>query len=317
MIGRASVAALARAGAQVLVLDRRAAPGVRVAELGDEQVWRRELAAFGRADAILLLAGVVGVTRVLADPELVRAGNVAPVEALIAALSDTPVDERPRVFFASSSEVYLPAWRPLREDDPVRDPSEGGRWAYAAAKVASERRLATALEWKSGREPVLLRFFNVVGPGQESSQGMVLPTFIERARAGLPIRVHGDGRQVRTLAHVDEVARVLVELIAHRTLPGGPLNVGGAARASVLELARLVAALSSSLAPPHSVARIEHVDPRVAVHAGFEDVAWREPDLTRLCALGIAPPARDLVSIVRDVWQRHPSGEPGCASPAS
>jgi UDP-glucose 4-epimerase len=206
----------------------------------------------------------------------------------------------------------------LREDDPVRDPSEGGRWAYAAAKVAAERRLAAALAWPSGREPVLLRFFNVVGPGQASDQGMVLPSFVERARAGLPIRVHGDGTQVRTLAHVDEIARVLVELIAHPRLPGGPINVGGAARASMLELAQLVARLASP------AARIEHVDPRVAVHAGFEDVAWREPDLSRLRALGIVPPARDLESIVRDVWQRHPhlplrepDGEPGCASPAS
>lgn len=313
MIGRAAATELARAGARCLALDRRAAPGVRIAELGDAEVWQRELAAFGRVDAILLLAGVVGVTRVLEDPERVRAGNAAPVEALIAALRATPVGERPRVFFASSSEVYLPARRPLREDDPVREPTEGGRWAYAAAKVAAERRLATALEWPRGREPVLLRFFNVVGPGQESGQGMVLPTFVERARAGLPIRVHGDGRQVRTLAHVDEVARVLRELLAHRDLPGGPLNVGGAARASVLDLAQLVAAL----APVASPVKIEHVDPRVAVHKGFEDVAWREPDLTRLRALGIDPPARDLESIVRDVWRRHPSGEPGCASPAS
>lgn len=313
LIGSSVARALGRPGrhrAEVLVLDRRPGPRVREADLADPRHWQRELARFGRADAILLLAGVVGVARVLSDPEAARRGNLAPVEALLAALEHVPDPDLPRILFASSSEVYLPARRPLREGDAVRATDESGRWAYAAAKIAGEQRLASARDWPAGREPVLLRFFNVVGPGQESAQGMVLPTFVERARADLPLLVHGAGEQVRTLAHADEVADVLVELLTRAAVPGGPLNVGGAARASVLEIAQAVARAAGG-------ARIEHVDPRRAVHPTFEDVAWRVPDLGRLASLGIALPARGLDAIVQDVWDRHAPADLACASPAS
>lgn len=322
LIGASVARSLGRRAPDVLVLDRRPGPRVREADLADPRHWQRELARFGRADAVLLLAGVVGVARVLSDPEAARRGNLAPVEALLAALEHVPDRELPRILFASSSEVYLPARRPLftrrplstrrplREDDAVRAIDDTGRWAYAAAKIAGERLLAGARDWPAGRAPVLLRFFNVVGPGQESAQGMVLPTFVERARAGLPLCVHGGGEQVRTLAHVDEVADVLVELSTRAAVPGGPLNVGGAARASVLEIAQAVARAAGG-------ARIEHVDPRRAVHPTFEDVAWRVPDLGRLASLGIALPSRDLDAIVQDVWDRHAPADLACASPAS
>lgn len=313
LIGAAVVRALSRgapAPAGVLALDRRDGPGIRVADLSDARAWRRELADFGHTDSILLLAGVVGVARVLSDPEAARRGNLAPVEALLEALSDRDDPDLPRIVYASSSEVYLPSRRPLREDDPVRGPHETGRWAYAAAKIAGERLLSAARDWPAARAPVFVRFFNVVGPGQESAQGMVLPSFVERARAGLPLRVHGNGAQVRTLAHVDEVAAVLVELLAREAVPGGPLNVGGRARATVLDLAHAVARCAGG-------ARIEHVDPRRAVHPTFEDVEWRVPDLDRLASLGVALPARELDAIVRDVWARHAPADFACASHAS
>ncbi|MBL8862404.1 MAG: NAD-dependent epimerase/dehydratase family protein [Planctomycetes bacterium] len=310
LIGSATARALAGSAHEALVLDLRPAPGARVADLASEGAWRRELAAFGRPDAILLLAGVVGVARVLADPEAARRGNLAPVEALLGALADTSDADLPRIVYASSSEVYRPSFRPLREDDPVRGEDEQGRFAYAAAKIAGERRLAAARAWPAGRAPVLARFFNVVGPGQDSSQGMVLPTFVEHARARLPLVVHGDGLQVRTLAHVDEAARVLVELLERETLPGGPLNVGGSARATVLELARLVAGEAGG-------ARIELADPRRVVGPAFQEVRWRVPDLARLEALCIEPPRMALEAIVRDVWERHVPVRRPCASHAS
>jgi hypothetical protein len=63
--------------------------------------------------------------------------------------------------------------------------------------------------------------------------------------------------------------------------------------------------------------RIEHVDPRRAVHPTFEDVRRRVPDLARLAALGVALPRMDLDAIVRDVVARHPVPGPSCASLAS
>ena len=186
------------------------------------------------------------------------------------------------------------------EDDPLRDVFARGRWAYAASKLACERRLDAARDlWPRESRPVHLRFFNVVGPGQDASSGMMLPTFIEQALAGLPLTVHGDGCQMRTLAHVDEVAETLCALIARAGVPGGPLNIGGCARASVLDIAREVERSAGV------ELGIEFVDPRASLGLEFEPVAWREPALGALARIGVPLPSSSLVEIVRDTWRRH------------
>ena len=253
-----------------------------------------------RFDAIVHLAARVGVAAVVRDPEECRARNVSSTRALARAWSTCARDVR--VFAASTSEVYRPSSRPLREDAPVRDRDAVGRWAYAASKLAGEALLDDAWRARGGavsRGPVHLRFFNVVGPGQDSSQGMVLPTFVEHALASRPLPVHGEGSAVRTLAHVDDVAVTLADLLEHPSVPAGPLNVGGTARGSVRELAELV---MRRVAGAPGVARL---DPRVVVGPSFEDIPWREPDLTRLRSLGVRVPERDLDAIVRDTVARH------------
>ena len=40
---------------------------------------------------------------------------------------------------------------------------------------------------------VIVRFFNVVGPGQLPDYGMVLPRFVEAAKKGEDLIVHGEG----------------------------------------------------------------------------------------------------------------------------
>jgi UDP-glucose 4-epimerase len=303
-VGAAACRALLSAGAEVLALDdlssgrldrlpahprlgfrREAVEAVRLAAL---------LADQGPFDHLLHLAARVGVKAVLADPVGCREENEQGVEAVIEALACQPRDRRPRLFFASSSEVYRESPRPLAEGDPLRG-EESGRWAYAASKLAGERRIDAAAElWPAERGPVHLRLFNVVGPGQDAAGGMVLPTFVACALAGEPLPVHGDGRALRTFACVQEVADRLSRLCAHPALPPGPLNLGGQARASVHELARLVLRLSGSKAG------IAWVDPRERCGRDFEEVLWREPDLGRLAGLGIRPPARALEPIVAE-----------------
>lgn len=324
-LGRRLCAQLAARGRTLVVGDKTAidAPAVRDPsrsthvqrlDFTNESAWTTFLRGATSRDVVVHLAGRLGVREVVQNPDECRLQNVAMTRALVAVLQRLPAADRPRVFAASTSEVYLPQARPLGEGDPVRGIDERGRWAYAASKVECERLLDEALPWGPERAPVHLRFFNVVGPGQDSSQGMVLPTFVEHALAGRPIPVHGDGSAVRTLAHVDDVAETLCALVDHPALAGGPLNVGGTALASVLEIARSVLARSLGRGG------IEHVDPKVTVGALFEDIAWREPDLTRLCALGVPVPARSLEDIVADTLERHTALMPRrseCGSRAS
>lgn len=285
----------------------------------------RELLASGggRCTAVVHLAARVGVRAVLADPEGCRVQNLAGVRAVVSAIESLPAGVRPRLFAASTSEVYAPSSSPVAEGAPLRARDGAGRWAYAASKLVGEDHLeALAGAEPAGGGPVHLRFFNVVGPGQDADSGMVLPTFVERALAGAAIPIHGDGTQVRTFAHVDRVARCLRELLELPHVPRGALNVGGRARTSIGALARLVRELAGSRSP------LERCDPRRSVGRTFEAVHFREPDLGRLASLGVPVPDDTLEEIVRDTLARHgalarPRGriEGGeellrCASPA-
>lgn len=315
-VGASVVRALLAEGARVVVLDDRSG-GARlelpddqrvslvVGDVRDRALLTELLRAEPRVLALVHLAARVGVRTVLADPDGSAAANLDGVHSVLAAVAALQPDRRPRVLAASSSEVYADSATPLHEGSPLRA-QHAGRWAYAAAKLAGERALdARAALWRAGDAPVHLRFFNVVGPGQDAASGMVLPRFIEAAQHVAALEVHGDGAQVRTFAHVEDVARDVAALALRQTAPfsGGALNLGGRARASMAELAELVAARAQQ----HGLARptIVRVDPTRAVAPSFADVRHRVPDLSRARSLGLAQRARSLAAIVDDMFARH------------
>ena len=276
-------------------------------------------------DSVLHLAGRVGVRRVLQDPLGCEEENLEGAKSLAAAVRIARGQGRSiRVVAASTSEVYAESSDPLSETSALRPVVAEGRWRYAASKRVAEEVIDRVLDGA-----VHLRFFNVVGPGQDAESGMVLPRFIEAARQGEALRIHGQGSQVRTFAHVDAVARDVAVLAAPRAFFSsdaaasfqGPINVGGMARATIAELAeqvtRAVALHSGRDSAPH-----QFVDPSVDVAGNFEDVHHRVPDLRLLRTLGLAAERRGsapwaLEDIVRDAVQRHGSGVLACELPVS
>lgn len=318
LIGAALARVLVSAGARVVALDDGSGGAATelpddprlvkvVGDVRDRRLVASLVAAEPRAEAIVHLAARVGVRTVLADPLGAAAANLDGVRSLTEALAALPTGRRPRVIAASSSEVYAESSAQLHEGAPLRAERDG-RWAYAASKLDGERVLdAVRGLWPVALAPVHLRFFNVVGPGQDAASGMVLPRFVEAARAGAPLVVYGDGAQVRTFAHVDDVAADVARLalgeVAHAS--GGPLNLGGYARATVSQLAELVAARATAFG--HPAPEVVRVDPS-AVAPRFQDVRYRVPDLSRAAALGLARRARTLRELVDDMFQRHPRG---------
>ena len=149
-----------------------------------------------------------------------------------------------KFFLASTSEVYgknpKPQW--TEEDDIVLGPTTRPRWSYGASKAIDEF-LALAY-WRERRLPVVVaRLFNVVGPRQTGAYGMVLPRLVDAALAGGPLVVHDDGRQQRCFAHVSDVVRMVLALMAAPAAVGGVCNIGSDQPVSILELARRVIAV--------------------------------------------------------------------------
>jgi len=248
------------------------------------------------ADDIFHLAAVVGVRLVLDDPVRTVATNVGPTETLLRLLADHP---KP-MFLASTSEVYGKNPKsPLAEDDDlVLGPTSKGRWIYACSKAMDE---FLALSYARSGLPVIIgRFFNVVGPRQVGRFGMVLPRFVDQALAGGPLVVYDDGQQVRCFAHVADVVRGVLGLMACPAARGRVFNLGSDQPVTIRGLAEKVAAVVDP------DLRIEHIPYTTAYAAGFEDIQCRIPDLTRIRTTIDYQPRYRLDDIVREViaWKR-------------
>lgn len=225
-----------------------------------------------RADFVFHLAATVGVRRVLEDPAGCIENNIESLRTVLK-YSKTGI-------FASTSEVYgktlcpssYPAGRiytagadGYKETD-LASFSGATRWVYAESKLLGEH-LAQAKGWKS------VRFFNIVGPGQNTAYGAVLPNFVKQAITGQPITVYGDGKQVRSFLDVRDCVQILARLIP---VEFGVVNVGGDGSTSIDGLASIVRYATGS------ASQIVNLPYREAYPAGFEECPYRVPDLSRM-----------------------------------
>jgi len=156
-----------------------------------------------------------------------------------------------RVVIASSAAVY---------GDPEETPVDEGQRLeptspYGLDKLASDH-YARLYEDLYGLDTVALRYFNVYGPGQTGGDyAGVITVFLQQARNGEPITVHGDGTQTRDFVHIDDVVRANL-LAAETDAVGRAYNVGTGESVTIRELAELIRdAVGSD-------SEIVHTDPR-------------------------------------------------------
>ena len=88
----------------------------------------------------------------------------------------------------------------------------------------------------------VVRLFNTVGPRQTGRYGMVLPRFVEAAKANEPIRVFGDGQQSRCFCHVKTLSRHCCA--GQVAAPGNIFNIGSTEEVTILGLAKRVVELT-------------------------------------------------------------------------
>jgi UDP-glucose 4-epimerase len=312
-IGSHLVEALLAAGRRVLVLDDlstgslsnlqrvRSHPHLQVVidDIANED---RLLELTRAADDVYHLAAVVGVRLVLDDPVRTVNTNVGPTEILLRLIDACP---KP-LFLASTSEVYgkNPKVPLAEEDDMVLGPTSRGRWIYACSKALDEY-LALGYFRRTALPVIIGRFFNVVGPRQVGRYGMVLPRFVDQALAGGPLIVYDDGQQVRCFAHVHDIVRCVLDLMACPAAVGRVFNLGSDQPVTVRALAEEVArVVDRDLA-------IDHIPYATAYAPGFEDIRHRVPDLRRVReAIGFQP-RYSLGEVIREVvaWKREQPSE--------
>ena len=245
-----------------------------------------------KSDLVLHMAAAVGVHTILEKPIESISTNFAGSEIVLNAC----VKYRKKIVIASTSEIYgKNAHQPLSEtDDRVMGSPQKLRWSYADSK-ALEEAMAHALFLANGLEVITLRFFNVVGPRQLGSYGMVLPRFVESALRHKPINVFGDGNQTRVFCHVLDAVNAILRLVSSEKAIGEVFNIGGREEISIKDLALKVIDITKSESKVVFSPYSDSYEP------GFEDMLRRVPDLSKIKSFIDWDPSFKLDQIIQDV----------------
>lgn len=225
-----------------------------------------------RADFVLHLAAALGVKLILEKPVESMETNVSGTQTVLEAAARS----RKPILIASTSEVYGKSNRlPFCEDeDIVLGPTCKSRWSYAASKLLDE--FLALSYWEEKHLPaIVVRFFNTVGPRQNSRYGMVLPTFVRQAVEDAPLTIHGDGRQSRCFCDVRDTVEAVLRLIDAQPF-GEVINIGSTQEISIEDLALLVRRLTGSRS------KILYTPYSQAYKPGYEDMRRRVPSVLKL-----------------------------------
>lgn len=192
---------------------------------------------------VLHLASAASPPAYLAMPlETLEVGSIGTRNALELARATSAT-----FLLASTSEVYGdPQVHPQSEDYWGHVNPVGPRSVYDEAKRFGEA-MTTAYHHVHGVDVRIPRIFNTYGEGMRHDDGRAVPNFIDQALAGRPITVHGDGRQTRSLMHVDDLVGGLLDLLTSDLRK--PCNLGNPVEVSMRDLARLVRDLCGSDSP--------------------------------------------------------------------
>jgi UDP-glucose 4-epimerase len=139
---------------------------------------------------------------------------------------------------------------------------------------------------------------------------MVIPRMVERALAGEPIEIHGDGTQTRCFCHVADAIGALRGLVEEPATKGEIFNVGSTESVRIRDLAERIRAATGSDSELLFVPYDE-----IYRHGVVEEMLHRIPSIEKVgAAIGWAP-TRSLDDILADVIETSQRAAP--TSPAS
>jgi len=230
-------------------------------------------AAVAGVDVVFHQAAHRAVLQSVQDPLSTDLANTHGTLLVLKAAQDAGVR---RVVAASSSSVYGGAEQlPTPESAPLVP-----RSPYAVSKLAGETYCRV---WSElfGLETVALRYFNVYGPRQrpDSAYAAVIPLFTAALRSGARPTVHGDGKQSRSFAYIDDVvaANLAAAAAPAEACSGKAYNIGGSSPNSLLELLdELGTILGVEVDPEHTAPRAGDIRHSFAdITAAARDLGWQ------------------------------------------
>jgi dTDP-glucose 4,6-dehydratase len=119
----------------------------------------------------------------------------------------------------------------------------GPRSVYNEAKRFAET-ITMTYRRHYGLNAGIVRIFNTYGPRMDAEDGRVVSSLISQALRNAPLTINGDGAQTRSFCYVDDLIRGLVAML--RSDHAGPVNLGNPQEIRVIDLARMIQAVTCS-----------------------------------------------------------------------
>ena len=268
-IGSELVRQLAESVAEIIVVDNlvngswQNLAGISSVDLrlveADVRDAARMCALLKSTDIVFHLA-CLGVRHSIYSPRENQEVNATGTLNLLFAATEANVE---RFVNVSSSEVYGTAqWAPMSEQHPTFP-----KTMYGSSKLAAES-FTRAFHDTYGFPAVVVRPFNAYGPRchHEGDSGEVIPKFLLRSMARIPMVIFGDGTQTRDFTYVSDTARGIIAAGMADAAVGKTVNIGSGSEHSINEVARQIGILLGRSEPS-----IVHLEPRPG-------------DVLRLCA---------------------------------
>lgn len=237
-VGRAVARQLARAGCEILTVNRET---LDLRHQADVEAWLREQ----QPDIVVLAAATIGgIEANRSRPADFIYDNLAIELAVIHGAYQAGVG---RLMFLGAACVYpRVAEQPIAEDSLLTGPFEATNEWYSVAKVAGMK-LCEAYRRQYGVDYISVVPANLYGPGDHfdlanSHVCGALMTKIHLAKLTRQrtIEIWGTGTPRREFLYIDDMAEGLEFLLRNYSAPE-PINLGGAADISIRELAEAIA----------------------------------------------------------------------------
>ena len=205
-IGSHVVDKLANAGYEPVIYDLRHSPfheeGSVETVIGDLCDTDQLCHALRGCSAVVHLAAAADVGIVQAEPVASEEVNARGTLSVLEAARTVGVD---RVVYGSTIWVYGESEEgTITEESPVGLPKH----LYTASKLAGEM-YCTSYEELYDVPFTILRFGIPYGP--RSRPAAVIPIFVNKAKAGEPLTIAGDGMQTRRFVYVEDLAEGIVK----------------------------------------------------------------------------------------------------------
>ena len=186
--------------------------------------------AMAGVEVVFHEAALASVAKSIADPRLTNEVNVTGTIEVMRAASRHGAR---RVVFAGSSAVYgTPERLPCSEEQRPAPTSP-----YGVSKLAGEL-YVHALGRVQGLETVVLRYFNVYGPGQDpaSEYAAVFPKFITAVIRGARPTINGTGAISRDFVYVTDVVAANILAASASTPTGLTCNIATGSETTLIQL---------------------------------------------------------------------------------